>query len=521
MADLEAELPTGEGATVTTHPPPPNYGAATGTGDPKDPTKGVVPQEGDRFPAKTETVDLPWAIAWLINTLAFIGVSLWLAIDAWQHNPMFMDFRKHKKKGDDLLSTKSMILFFILVGCVAVVLAMGVYVFSSKFPKEFIWAGLGIQVVLCAISLIYGIMQNNLGMILFGAIVMALTIFTGYVLRQSIGLAAALIKGAAEAVEINWGIFVLLFGYICAKFVMIGVVVVWVAAVLSCFTPVKEMNDAKAAGGGFLAFWGLFSLLWMQSNGHNIIHCTCSGSVARLYYLGEERQGTSPTSESFQRAITSYLGASSFGAFLIAIVTFIRILVEKARDDAAREGNICACLVACICACCLRQIEYLLKIVNDFAMCYVAMYGNGFWTSGKMVFNLMKSSRLEPLFNNAALSWFSLTAFFVSFLLGGELIGLLTWAVFGEHYNLWRMISSTKKTENMQVIPMFLIAMFVCGMFTIGVITPLLSGARMLLVLFMESPAYFYKTKPQVYAEVRDRAAKMGLVDKAPAHFAY
>lgn len=48
---------------------------------------------------------------------------------------------------------------------------------------------------------------------------------------------------------------------------------------------------------------------------------------------------------------------------------------------------------------------------------------------------------------------------------------------------------------------------------------PLDSGARTLLVVFMEAPAYFSQNHPKVYAEVRDRAVKLKLVEKAPTYF--
>ena len=90
---------------------------------------------------------------------------------------------------------------------------------------------------------------------------------------------------------------------------------------------------------------------------------------------------------------------------------------------------------------------------------------------------------------------------------------------------MFAIISAMINDDNYQV-PWVVFVVYACGMLitsllTLAVIQPLDSGAKTLLVIFMEAPAYFYQNHPKVYEKIRDRAAKLGLVSKAPAHFIY
>merc|ERR1719277_1600740 len=99
-------------------------------------------------------------------------------------------------------------------------------------------------------------------------------------------------------------------------------------------------------------------------------------------------------------------------------------------NQSMKNGNLFACCLACVCMCFLDCLKRLIQIVNDYALVYVAIYGNKFWTSGKMVFKLMKSTRLEPLFNDWALRMFSFIAILTSMVLCVGLLGGISALVF-------------------------------------------------------------------------------------------
>ena len=78
-----------------------------------------------------------------------------------------------------------------------------------------------------------------------------------------------------------------------------------------------------------------------------------------------------------------------------------------AKSDARRNNNLVGLILACICICILSCLESVFRIVNQFALIYTSIYGNKFWTSGKMVWKLAKATNLEPLFNDFALGLFT------------------------------------------------------------------------------------------------------------------
>jgi len=348
-----------------------------------------------------------------------------------------------------------------------------------------------------------------------GCVFLAVFALFAYLIRHSIALAAALVGGAARAIQKNWGIQVMTIAYIGIEVFLYGVAFCWAVAIT-----VKSNEEAY----GFIAFlsiWGLFAFYWMRNTLCNAMHVTYCGSIARYFYMGDN-QPQNPTIISAKLAWTKYFGAASFGAFILALIQWLKAMAEAAKNDAQKKGNIVTLILACICICILNCMEHIFKIVNDFALVYVSIYGNNFWTSGKMVWKLCKATNLEPLFNDSALGLFSWCCSFLAFFLSGAILSGVSYAVF-EDMNIIRMISDASSGLDFPwfVALIYFIAMILCAGLVCAILQPIDSGARTLLVIFMEAPAYFHANHPQVYSKVRDRAAKLGLVDVAPAYFRY
>lgn len=512
------EPPRVEDGFVTTHPPAPNYGPDTLTGgDPSQPMKGLVPSGKERFPANEQWVDLPWGIAFLVHTAAFYGLIIWQAAKGCTKA---LEHLFDKDSDDDFHLKFSDVFIFMGMAliCAACVSAM-ILIISRKYAKQFMWFGLGIQAAIAIACIVFAVIWKNLFLGIFGGVFLLLVLLQGWLFRNSIGLAAALLQGAGVAVRKNWGMLMVTFGYALNVIVALGTGILWLCACWYALDEKRFPDNYSPGFGYFFLIWGCLAYLWIDNVFLNVLHTTCCGSCARLFYLGERQQPPNPTVVSYQLASTKYFGASAFGGFLMAVVTWLRIMMEAARDQAAADGNIAGALLACCCACFLSCIEEFVRIVNQYAMVYVSMYGNGFWKSGKMVFKLMGSTGLEPLFNDWALSLFWMCSVLCSALLCLGILGGLSAAMF-DHMSIFNLLKHDQHIP-IELIIMYATAAIVCGVLTAGAVQPLDSGARTLLVLFMEAPAYFYQSQPEVYEHVRDRAARMGLVDKAPAHFIY
>lgn len=79
----------------------------------------------------------------------------------------------------------------------------------------------------------------------------------------------------------------------------------------------------------------------------------------------------------------NHLGSIAFGAFIIALVRFIKIMVYYFAKQAEKAGGDNAgvkCAVACA-KCCLNCIEKIVDYLNENAFCYMAVSGQSFLSS--------------------------------------------------------------------------------------------------------------------------------------------
>jgi hypothetical protein len=120
------------------------------------------------------------------------------------------------------------------------------------------------------------------------------------------------------------------------------------------------------------ASWGMMllyvlSLFWTCEVVKNVVHVTCSGTLAAWYFQVD--QGNNPTAKAFKRAVTTSFGSICFGSLLIAIVRTLKWVVNECRK---KEGN---AVLLCLAACILRCIESWMDFVNEYAFTQVRQRG--------------------------------------------------------------------------------------------------------------------------------------------------
>ena len=100
-----------------------------------------------------------------------------------------------------------------------------------------------------------------------------------------------------------------------------------------------------------------------------------------------------PTRSAFVRASTLSLGSIAFGSLIVTILELIRVLLNWASQDAARDGNrecrlasnvdltidastiAVMAILACCAACFIGCIEGLVEYFNKYAYIQIALYG--------------------------------------------------------------------------------------------------------------------------------------------------
>lgn len=179
-------------------------------------------------------------------------------------------------------------------------------------------------------------------------------------------------------------------------------VVVWIATYIyalaylaSCgeMTP-KSITIAGNTLGSYMVFewtetefyfmwFSLFMFLWVLFfilAANNFVHDV--GVVSWYFTCREDKVGDFSICRGMWWLIRYNCGSVLFGSFLIALITFLRILAEylEAQVKAANGGAppVCvSCLFGCI-RCCLDCCDRFVKYINENAYCQIAITGESF-----------------------------------------------------------------------------------------------------------------------------------------------
>lgn len=140
-------------------------------------------------------------------------------------------------------------------------------------------------------------------------------------------------------------------------------------------------------------FTGLWMLLWLFYTFffYYLMVFTVAVTCAFWYY---NVQGKNPIITAYKWIFNSALGAITFAALLISLVTFARMIIDTKRNN---TKNIAIIVCLCILSCIMRQIEALLKIINHNTIICMAVTGEDFINSAKTAIGIICSDL--PLFS--------------------------------------------------------------------------------------------------------------------------
>jgi hypothetical protein len=183
-------------------------------------------------------------------------------------------------------------------------------------------------------------------------------------------------------------------------FVVVGFVIVLAVAFVASL--VYSSGDLTINTGGHrqfdlsdmqLAYIGILLLaaLWGAYFVSGISQVTIAGAVATYYWRKDKRAPLRFTIlRSFFRAIFFHLGSIALGSFLIACVTWIRIVFQYVKRKAmqANPNGAIKYIMGCV-DCLLACFERFLKYVNRNAYIQIAVYGDNFCKSAKRAIQLI------------------------------------------------------------------------------------------------------------------------------------
>ncbi|KAG5464049.1 hypothetical protein LSCM1_00229 [Leishmania martiniquensis] len=364
-------------------------------------------------------------------------------------------------------------LFWFVIACVfsaavSVVSSMAMLIVAQRIPVELIYIANFMTIAMFLISAVVAFVRVH---VVAGIIMVLCTVFQAvwlFLVRHRIPFAAALLKASAKLIiaykftfVLNLALCVLSFGY----------VVLWGFGMAA---PIDRFYKDQGNGGYGVAIGLLaFTLMWVSQVIPNVMHVTTAGLVATWYFAGLNNMPRNPTLASFKRATTTSFGSICFGSLVVAIIQFLRWLVESSGSD--YENGFLRCLLECM----LRCLQSIVEYFNRYAFVHVAIYGCSYIEGAKRTFALCQQCFFAAYFNDCLVTP-TLNMFTLS-------ISLLFALLAGAISRSWPM-----------GVLVFLVAAIVHSLF----FTAVDSAVTTVFVCFAESPEALRESDPQLYSSI-------------------
>lgn len=171
------------------------------------------------------------------------------------------------------------------------------------------------------------------------------------------------------------------------KLVLCLVVGLFYAYALSCIIAImqdkQDRQEDDSAQVGFTVFFAFMWLLLLFTF-YYMMTFTIAVVCSHWYY---GLQGRSSLATAYRWIFTRQFGSLVFGAFVIAVVTLVRMAVDARRRN--RNNNIAAAVCLCLLSCLIKLLEDLLKVLNHYNVIMMAITGESYIESAKSTMGLL------------------------------------------------------------------------------------------------------------------------------------
>lgn len=147
----------------------------------------------------------------------------------------------------------------------------------------------------------------------------------------------------------------------------------------------------------------LLSFFWTSSVMSNIVHCTSAGATASWWF--SQTTNKAWVGAAFLRAWTTSLGSISLGSLFIAVIRTMRWFFAICSDSFKYPSenasvNRLKNIMYSIFESCLGLLEQMMTFFSKYALCYVAIYGDGFIEASRSVATLFNQKGWTALVND-------------------------------------------------------------------------------------------------------------------------
>lgn len=148
----------------------------------------------------------------------------------------------------------------------------------------------------------------------------------------------------------------------------------------------------------YLFLYNLFTYLWVNAFLIGVAQFVISAAAALWYFSStSDSNGSGSLLRGFWWVFRYHLGSIAFGAFLIALVQFIRIIFEyyKKQIEKFNKSNPAIKVILCLTSCCLDCLERFIKFITKNAYIQMALTGKNFCASAWNAFLLILKNALR------------------------------------------------------------------------------------------------------------------------------
>jgi hypothetical protein len=150
----------------------------------------------------------------------------------------------------------------------------------------------------------------------------------------------------------------------------------------------------------------IFGMFWIDEIFTALGQFVVSYSVV-LYYFAPKENGTKvapsfPMFKGYLVGVGYHLGTLAFGAFLIAVVRLVRLIISYIAKQAEKEGNAALACIAKILVCIVTCFKKCMEFINKNAWMDVAIRSSNFCTAAKnAVKTILSEAALMSLLNGS------------------------------------------------------------------------------------------------------------------------
>lgn len=170
----------------------------------------------------------------------------------------------------------------------------------------------------------------------------------------------------------------------------------WSITIVAIYARYTPGNASCAVDGGCstarvvgLIAFVTFAGYWITEVLKNLIHVTIAGVYGSWYFCAGKPAGfpSGSTRGSFRRAATYSFGSISFGSLIVAIVQLLRQACNIAKQNEQAQGNLLGTIFFWVLGCFIGLLDWLIQFFNEYAFCYIALYGKAYVPAAKVSFH--------------------------------------------------------------------------------------------------------------------------------------